>query len=534
MSGRRAGLQAWVATGAMLAIVLAMGSSHAAPVGALTLIDCLSADSFEGCTTKPSLDGAAKTAFSPNGLQLYVPAAGSDTLSIFNRSKTTGLLTRRAQCFALAGANGCTSNAVLDHPFAVAVTPDGENVYVVTNEAPSTPKPDALVAFDRATDGSLEYRQCFNQDGSSGCVLVPGLDGPTAVTARNDSVYVASFASNAVVAFGRSSHNLTFLGCVAEGVQGCASSNERFTNPTDIVISPDGIHAFVSNYNSPYRVVTLDRAGNGLLAARSDVASCVAQPATSSCGSAPALREATSLALSGDGHHLYVTSRYPYGGGEAVELLDVGSTGTLTWRNNACWNSPGETIAGCTGTPGMEGPNDVVLSPSGTRLYVASLDEGGNLVALKRSTDGLLSQLTLPSGCLTAGTVADCGPFSTGAGVLALAVSPDGANLYATPSEVSRLWSFKIKQLDTTPPKTTITKAPPKETTNHRVTFRFKSSEDSSTFRCKFDDGSYSKCTSPKSKTVDRGWHTFKVFAVDRAGNKDPTPAKYSWRVVRN
>jgi hypothetical protein len=239
------------------------------------------------------------------------------------------------------------------------------------------------------------------------------------------------------------------------------------------------------------------------------------------------------LALSNDGHHLYVTSRYPFGGGEAVQLLDVGAGGTLTWRNNACWNSPGEDIAGCTNAPGMEGPNDVVLSPSGDHLYVAGLDEGGTIVAFARGSNGLLDQLNLPSGCRMVGDTEDCGVFEAGAAAYFLTVSPEGTHLYGVGSETStRLWSFKIKQPDTTPPQTTITKTPAKETAKNRAVFEFKSSEANSDFKCKFDDGSYQNCTSPRSKTVGSGAHTFKVFAIDKAGNKDETPAKYSWRVV--
>jgi len=85
--------------------------------------------------------------------------------------------------------------------------------------------------------------------------------------------------------------------------------------------------------------------------------------------------------------------------------------------------------------------------------------------------------------------------------------------------------------VDTTSPETTITKAPPNMTTARRVTYEFISSEAGSSFSCKIDSRPFRPCTSPKKFKVKRGKHVFKVRATDQAGNTDPTPAKYRFRV---
>jgi hypothetical protein len=85
--------------------------------------------------------------------------------------------------------------------------------------------------------------------------------------------------------------------------------------------------------------------------------------------------------------------------------------------------------------------------------------------------------------------------------------------------------------VDTTAPETTTTKEPRKTTTAGRVTFKFISSEEGSTFRCKVDKKRFRPCTSPKKFKVKRGKHVFKVRATDQAGNTDLTPAKYRFRV---
>ena len=64
------------------------------------------------------------------------------------------------------------------------------------------------------------------------------------------------------------------------------------------------------------------------------------------------------------------------------------------------------------------------------------------------------------------------------------------------------------------------------------VTFRFRSNQSSARFRCKLDDRSYVPCSSPKSYTVRRGTHTFRVRAV-RGSTVDRTPATYTFHVRR-
>jgi subtilisin family serine protease len=88
--------------------------------------------------------------------------------------------------------------------------------------------------------------------------------------------------------------------------------------------------------------------------------------------------------------------------------------------------------------------------------------------------------------------------------------------------------------LDVTPPNTTINGRPPASTTSRRATFRFRSTEAGSRFQCRHMNGSWMSCTSPKLYTgLTLGLHTFRVRAIDRALNVDPTPAMDTWRIRR-
>ena len=53
-------------------------------------------------------------------------------------------------------------------------------------------------------------------------------------------------------------------------------------------------------------------------------------------------------------------------------------------------------------------------------------------------------------------------------------------------------------------------------------------------FECKRDGRAYSECSSPKKISgLSGGKHTFRVRAIDEAGNVDPTPAVWEWGVGR-
>jgi hypothetical protein len=86
---------------------------------------------------------------------------------------------------------------------------------------------------------------------------------------------------------------------------------------------------------------------------------------------------------------------------------------------------------------------------------------------------------------------------------------------------------------DTTPPETTITKEPKAKSSKSKAKYKFTSSEPNSTFTCKFDKKKPKPCDSGKAKykRLDDGKHKFKVYAVDAAGNRDPSPDKDKFKV---
>jgi len=82
--------------------------------------------------------------------------------------------------------------------------------------------------------------------------------------------------------------------------------------------------------------------------------------------------------------------------------------------------------------------------------------------------------------------------------------------------------------VDTRPPETTIDSGPPAASHKPTATFTL-SSEVGAEFECRLDRGDWVACGEVTG--LEDGRHVFRARARDRAGNADPTPARYSWRV---
>jgi Subtilase family len=91
--------------------------------------------------------------------------------------------------------------------------------------------------------------------------------------------------------------------------------------------------------------------------------------------------------------------------------------------------------------------------------------------------------------------------------------------------------------VDTKAPRTKIVKHPPKlvrtKQRRARVVFRFRASESDASFICKVDHDLLRPCKRRIALRLPEGRHKVKVRAKDPAGNADPTPAVFNFRVKR-
>lgn len=82
--------------------------------------------------------------------------------------------------------------------------------------------------------------------------------------------------------------------------------------------------------------------------------------------------------------------------------------------------------------------------------------------------------------------------------------------------------------VDRTPPTVSITSGPEGPTVNGPASFTFESNESFSAFECRLDAGDYAPCSSPFDLPdgLADGDHSFRVAAIDRAGNRSPAPRR--------
>jgi 6-phosphogluconolactonase (cycloisomerase 2 family) len=219
--------------------VYACGFAHSAVVtfsrdavtGTLTFVQSVS----EGVGGVTGIAGAYDVSLSPDGMNVYVAGQIDDALAVFSRDPATGLLT-----FLQVMRDGVAGVSGLAAPSSVVVSPDGNHVYATGFDA------NAIVSFRRDAATGLLQLLDVQKDGVSG---VSDLAGPAQVTISGDGghVYVASFNSNALVAFGRDTNagTLTFIGAQTEGINGVTGLD----GPSAVSTSPDDLNVYVASAN---------------------------------------------------------------------------------------------------------------------------------------------------------------------------------------------------------------------------------------------------------------------------------------------
>jgi hypothetical protein len=183
------------------------------------------------------------------------------------------------------------------------------------------------------------------------------------------------------------------------------------------------------------------------------------------------------------------------------------------------------------GPPSDETPPDTSIDsgPSGptndpTPTFSFSATEPGSTFEC-RVDEGAFTACTSPH---TTGALPD-GPHA-----FEVRATDEADNTDPTPA--SRGFTVDTEPPDETPPDTSIEFGPSGPTNNQTPTFTFSSTEESSTFECRFDSAPFTSCSGPAGShtpatPLANGSHTFEVRAKDQAGNTDPTPASRGFTV---
>ncbi len=354
---------------------------------------------------------------------------------------------------------GCAGRiAGLAGASALALAPDGRNLYVAAADS------DTVVTLLRAPGGLLRAPlrpssgACVTAPLQSVCSAhAAGLDGADAVLVSPDgrNVYVGSLDSAAVVAFARGRNGLLAGAHPAKGFQSCLSGNpfggssaspcharqQQLHSVAALAQSADGRFLYAVSYgNGPGDDSVLplrrDPRSGGL---RALPAECVASLGGSLCKQhAPGLRGASAIALSPDGRSVYIASALS---NAIVALRRDPRTGALTPVRNggscvgdASSRLPPLDVACPEPIAGLRGARAVAVSPDGRFVYAAAFDTGSVVTLRRDPASGAIAPLAgTPGACLQAGAATDAsctGEIAGLRGADALAVSADGRTLY--------------------------------------------------------------------------------------------------------
>jgi DNA-binding beta-propeller fold protein YncE len=280
--------------------------------GALAQAGCVAGRAIPGCASARALDGPDVVVASPDGRNVYVGSFRGDAVASFARDAATGALAQldgASGCLAAAADDGCATALALRAPEGLAISGDGASVYVAAAGG------GALLTLARdASSGALAQAGCIVASPLAGCTTGVQLAGANAVAVspEGDDVYVTSLLSDSLTSFTRAaSGTLT----QQAGTSACAihllavgcSLARAMDAPEGLAVSPDGASVYVAAFGSG-ALDAFDRDGAGALMQKPRRPGCVVGRPTPDCLRGRALRGASAVVVSPDGRHVYAAA----------------------------------------------------------------------------------------------------------------------------------------------------------------------------------------------------------------------------------
>ena len=276
---------------------------------------------------------------------------------------------------------------------AIAISPDGRNVYVAASGS------DSIAVFDRSpATGALTQPKgragCVaavagRAKGAKACGLAIGLLAPNSVAVSPDgrNVYATSRDGSSVVTFLRN-RRTGALKQLPPSASGCISGlpipactpGRALQWPDVVVVSPDGKNVYVGDFAGS-GVTSFSRAGKaGALTQLSGTAGCITEAGAEGCAKGVELNHVEGMAISNSGGAVYTAAAFS----SAVGVLTrETSTGALSQRG--CVTS--EKVTGCTLGYEFGGVNAFAVAPKGGDVYATSLTSN-SLTTFQRTVGG--------------------------------------------------------------------------------------------------------------------------------------------------
>lgn len=322
-------------------------------------------------------------AISPDGEFVYATSGDEDAITLFARNSINGELTWLGD-----------ADAITD-PSEMEFTPDGTRFFVGSRSGNAR-----IIVYDRnVATGAINWTADIAYAASS---ALPAL------AIEPDGSHVFGSADSAIISVltddGEGSVDAHFPP-LEDGVGGVGLPGPL----SGISVSPDGRHAYASGGEGPIAVFAV--ATYDFLEAETDGVLT------------PGLVTVSSVALSRDDKNLYATGS----GEDAIQVFSRDATTGLLAGSQIVRD-------GVAGVSGLDGVRDVVVSPNGDFVYAVSATDDA-VVAFTRTANGQLLFLD---------AVLDGQAGARLDGAFALAISPDGKNVYVASDTEDALSMFAV------------------------------------------------------------------------------------------
>jgi 6-phosphogluconolactonase (cycloisomerase 2 family) len=211
--------------------------------GVLTFAGCLAGDGADGCTPAAAIGHEQAIAISPDGSTVYVGSV-SGTIVGFHRAADGSLSQVTCVTDGPIAPSPCTPVAGLSSVDAIAISPDGRSLY-----AASALGGGSLDTFARAADGTLGQTGCLSGQTLAGCTQDADVStaDSVAVSPDGENVYVGDTQSDAMTFDRAADGSLAAAGCIG-ATGGACIHGATVTDPTGaIVVSSDGQRVWVAS-----------------------------------------------------------------------------------------------------------------------------------------------------------------------------------------------------------------------------------------------------------------------------------------------
>lgn len=377
--------------------------------------------------------GSHAIAISPDGRNVYVAASTGNAIVVFARDPQTGQLSQpkgKAGCVAAKAEHGCGLALGLQGPNSVAVSPDGRYVYATSREGAS------VTSFHRnRKTGALvqlppSSSGCISGLPIPGCTAGRALSWPDVVAVSPDgkNVYVGSFAGNAVVNFGRNPASGALT--QLEGTAGCIALETSGCATGMVLGNVEGLN--VSPDGSAVYAASASSNGIAVLGRNPETgalaqAGCITDVAVKGCASGVQVSGANTVAVGPKGA-VYVTSLLS----NSITSFTQTEPARLVQNEGPAGCLVFLRAAGCAFGRAISAPEGVTVSPDGRNVYVTAFGTGAIDVMDRNPKTGGVEMKPHRAGCVAPKSVPGCTLGRSLAGSSSAVVSPDGRNVYST------------------------------------------------------------------------------------------------------